>query len=373
MNRRDFLKSGAASALGFSAVSQSFTASVSGKEISSMPSATSQSTVPFWPDGARLVVSISLQFEAGAQAERGAESPYPVIDTRYPDLPVAKWYEYGFKEGIPRLLDMFDRQRVKVTSHMVGAAVEKNPQLAKEIVERGHEASGHGQTWTPQYAMTPEEERASYEASITTIERATGTRPVGFNAFWMRATPHTLEILQDLGFLYHIDDVSRDEPFLVPVRNKPFVVVPYTVHCNDIVNYEGRHWSANEFATELKYEFDQLYDEAASRRRMMSVSAHDRVTGHAARTKALEEFIIYAQKHPGVVFIRKDQIARFALESPITHRRAADAGKRQGHAHSGWQGSQGSCRPTRGLTRRQVPLLPALLRAALPDRDSLPR
>jgi len=261
-----------------------------------------------------------MQFEAGAQPERGAESPFPTIDTKYPDLPVAKWYDYGFKEGIPRMLDMFDRVGVKVTSHMVGAAVERNPQLAKEIVERGHEAAGHGQTWTPQFSMTPDEERTSYQASIKTIETATSTRPVGFNAFWLRGTPRTLEILQDLGFIYHIDDISRDEPFLVPVRNKPFVVVPYTIHTNDIVNYEGRHWTSAEFASELKYEFDQLYAEAATSRRMMSVSAHDRITGRPARTRALEEFIVYAQKQPGVVFLRKDQIARFALESSATPR-----------------------------------------------------
>ncbi len=155
----------------------------------------------FWPNGARLVVSISMQFEAGAQPERGAESPFPVIDSKYPDLPAGKWYDYGFKEGIPRMLDMFDRVGVKVTSHMVGAAVERNPQLAKEIVERGHEAAGHGQTWTPQFSMTPDEERTSYQASIKTIETATSTRPVGFNAFWLRGTPRTLEILQDLGFI----------------------------------------------------------------------------------------------------------------------------------------------------------------------------
>ena len=274
----------------------------------------------FWPNGARLVVSVSMQFEAGAEPERGAESPFPVIDTKYPDLPVAKWYDYGFKEGIPRMLDMFDRVGVKVTSHMVGAAVERNPQLAKEIVERGHEAAGHGQTWTPQFSMTPEEERSSYEASIKTIESATGTRPIGFNAFWLRGTRRTLEILQDLGFIYHIDDVSRDEPFLVPVRSKPFAVVPYTIHTNDIVNYEGRHWTGAQFASELKYEFDQLYAEAATRRRMMSVSAHDRITGRPARTKVLEDFIVYAQKQPGVVFLRKDQIARFALESSATPR-----------------------------------------------------
>ncbi len=274
----------------------------------------------FWPNGARLVVSVSMQFEAGAQPERGAESPFPTIDTKYPDLPVAKWYDYGFKEGIPRMLDMFDRVGVKVTSHMVGAAVERNRQLAKEIVQRGHEAAGHGQTWTPQFSMTPEEERTSYQASIKTIETATGTRPVGFNAFWLRGTPRTLEILQDLGFIYHIDDISRDEPFLVPVRNKPFAVVPYTIHANDILNYEGRHWTGAQFASELKYEFDQLYAEAATRRRMMSVSAHDRISGRPARTKVLEDFIVYAQKRPGVVFLRKDQIARFALESSATPR-----------------------------------------------------
>jgi hypothetical protein len=34
----------------------------------------------------------------------------------------------------------------------------------------------------------------------------------------------------------------------------------------------------------------------------------------------LEEFIVYAQKQPGVAFLRKDQIARFALESSTTLR-----------------------------------------------------
>jgi len=59
--------------------------------------------------------------------------------------------------------------------------------------------------------MTPEE-RASYQQSIESIQRATGTRPVGFNAFWLRGTPHTLEILQLLGFIYHIDDVESTRP-----------------------------------------------------------------------------------------------------------------------------------------------------------------
>jgi hypothetical protein len=56
------------------------------------------------------------------------------------------------------------------------------------------------------------------------------------------------------------------------------------------------------------------------RRRMMSVRSHDRIAGRPARTKVLEEFIVYAQNNPGVVFMRKDAIARFALGNPQTIR-----------------------------------------------------
>ena len=274
----------------------------------------------FWPDGARLVVSLSLQMEAGSQPERGASGPWGVLDPKYADLPTEKWYEYGYKEGIPRLLDMYDRRKVKVTSHMVGAAVEKNPGLAKEIVQRGHEPAAHGQTWAPMWASTPAEERASYEANIRAIQSATGARPIGFNAPAMRATPNTFEILQDLGFLYHTDDLSRDEPFVIPVRRKPFVVVPYTFQLNDLQNYENRWRTCSDFAGEIKAEFDALYVESERKRRMISVSAHDRVGGRASRVQVLDDFIAYAQRHPGVVFMRKDEIARFALASPLTIR-----------------------------------------------------
>jgi len=85
---------------------------------------------------------------------------------------------------------------------------------------------------------------------------------------------------------------------------------------NDIVDYESRYFSTQEYAGDLKAEFDMLYAESSKRRRMMSVSAHDRIAGRPSRTKVDEEFIVYAQNHSGVVFMRKDEIARFALSSP---------------------------------------------------------
>jgi hypothetical protein len=46
---------------------------------------------------------------------------------------------------------------------------------------------------------------------------------------------------------------------------------------------------------------------------MMSVSAHDRISGIPGRVKLLEDFIRYAQKQKGVAFMRKDEIAKWAL------------------------------------------------------------
>jgi peptidoglycan/xylan/chitin deacetylase (PgdA/CDA1 family) len=129
LNRRNFVLAGGASVL---ASSMPLTSELHGQAV--LPA--TQPDGAFWPDGARLVISISMQMEAGAEPSSGTESPMPRIDSKYPDLPATKWYDYGFKEGIPRLLDMFDRRNVKVTSHMVGAAVEMHPELAKEIVQR---------------------------------------------------------------------------------------------------------------------------------------------------------------------------------------------------------------------------------------------
>jgi peptidoglycan/xylan/chitin deacetylase (PgdA/CDA1 family) len=203
---------------------------------------------------------------------------------------------------------------------MIGEAVQRHPQLAKEIVERGHEAAGHGPRWSSQYAMSREEEREFLVAGTKMVEAATGQRPIGYNCNWLRRGPNTLSLLQELGYLYHIDDLSRDEPFIETVDGKDFVVVPYTLRNNDILLVEGRNYSPAKFVDQIKMDFDQLYEEAGHRRRMMSVSAHDRISGTPQMVRAWDAFLRYVKEKPGVAFLRKDAIARWALESPLTLR-----------------------------------------------------
>jgi peptidoglycan/xylan/chitin deacetylase (PgdA/CDA1 family) len=273
-----------------------------------------------WADGSRLVVSVSMQFEAGGQPDN-AESPFPQnMQKGFIDLPAATWFAYGYKEGIPRMLDNWDKLGIKVTSHMVGTAVLKNPQLAKEIVQRGHEAAAHGMNWATEYTMSYDEEKEFIKDGIDAIKKVTGFDAIGYNANWLRRGENTLKILQELGFVYHIDDLSRDEPFIIKVNDKDFAVVPYTLRCNDIMLIEGKNFSADQFLNQVKMEFDQLYAEAEYRRRQMSISFHDRIGGSPQMVKAASEIIKYIQRQPGVAFKRKDEIARMALADKTTIR-----------------------------------------------------
>ncbi|MBV9873580.1 MAG: polysaccharide deacetylase family protein [Verrucomicrobia bacterium] len=311
MNRRSFL------AASVTAAATTLTSElVRAESPSSSASPAPSNSWSFWPNGARMAVSLSLMFEAGGQPISGAGGFLAEpIQAGLPDLPTNALFAYGYTEGIPRVLDLMDKHGIKLSSFMIGRAVETNPEIAREIVRRGHEAAAHGRTWENSYHLPPEQERQFIKDCADTIERVTGQRPVGWNAFYLRNSVHTLEILQDLGFLYHIDDPSRDEPFITPIRGKDFVTVPYTFHLNDLVLPPFQGYDPAAYVQTLTDEFDQLYAEAATQRRMMVIAMHDRVSGHAARVRPLDRFLTYARGYKDVWFARKDEIARWALQT----------------------------------------------------------
>src|SRR6202000_2396107 len=122
------------------------------------------------------------------------------------------------------------------------------------------------------------------------------------------------DTLQSLGFSYHLDEPSMDAPFIVPLKGGDFVTVPYTFHLNDIVSFPFTGYNPEAHENTLKDEFDQLYAEGGTRRRLMVISMHDRITGHAGRVRVMDRFLTYAKSKPGVWIARKDEIAAWALQ-----------------------------------------------------------
>jgi peptidoglycan/xylan/chitin deacetylase (PgdA/CDA1 family) len=307
---------------------------------------------PFWPNGARLAVSFSLMFEGGGQPISGApgffEEP---MEKGLPDLATNGIFQYGVYEGIPRILDLMDKHQLKLSSFMIGQAVDKAPDLAREIVARGHEAGAHGRSWQNSYLLDPDAERRFIIDGVESIQKATGQTPIGWNAYYVRNSPHTLDILQSLGFKYHIDEPSADQPFIIKLKGGDFVTVPYTLHMNDIASFTFVGWNPAAYEQALKDEFDQLYEEGAFRRRMMVVALHDRISGHANRVRVLDRFLTYARSKPGVWFARKDKIAAWALE----HREFTPVYERGAPTVTGLPGSAAKGRlPTRAKNSRTL-------------------
>jgi peptidoglycan/xylan/chitin deacetylase (PgdA/CDA1 family) len=322
--RRNFLAQASGAVAGAIAAG-TMLSSASAQGENGTPASTGANGKGFWPNGARLAISISLMFEGGGQPVSGAAGVIPLpIDKGVPDLPTNAFFAYGHYEGIPRALELFDKHNIKVSSFMIGEAIKNSPELAKEIVRRGHEAAAHGVTWSNSYNMSRSDEKRFIAESAEIIHRITGQQPVGWNAFFLRNSVHILETLQELGFIYHIDEPSHDEPFIIPVKGKDFVTVPYTFHLNDISAYPFEGYNPIAYEQALKDEFDQLYEEGATRRRLMVIGMHDRISGHANRIRALDRFFTYAKSKPGVWFARKDEIARWTLahrgDTPIVQR-----------------------------------------------------
>jgi peptidoglycan/xylan/chitin deacetylase (PgdA/CDA1 family) len=300
LNRRSFFV-GASTALAATALAQSSTGAQAER---AKPKA-------FWPNGARLAITLSMVIETDADRPPKRKGP---DGKSYPNLYAQTATQYATREAIPRMLDMFDRRRIKVTSMMCGLSAQRHPALAKEIAQRGHECGSHGRSHDLQFQLSRDDERAFIKDSADMIEKVTGQRPVGYNCRGQLRSPNTLSLAQELGFIYHIDDISRDEPFVIPVNGKPFAVVPYTGHINDI-GYFNNRGMASVFGQDLKLEFDALYAEAGRKRRLMVLTMHDAVA-RANRVKVFEDFIAYAQRHRGVWFARCDTLAKWALTSP---------------------------------------------------------
>jgi Polysaccharide deacetylase len=134
--------------------------------------ASDRSAGGFWRNGAWLAVPLPLMFEGGGQPISGAGGVIPEpIEKGVPDLPTNAFFAYGHYEGIPRVLDLMDKHGIKLSSFMIGKAVETSPDLAQEIVRRGHEAAAHGRVWDNSYQLSRDEEKRFIADSVETIER----------------------------------------------------------------------------------------------------------------------------------------------------------------------------------------------------------
>jgi len=271
-----------------------------------------------WPNGARVCVSICMNYEEGSERSKAAGDERPegqgeldyIMEAQYRDLAVESVYEYGSRAGIWRLQRLFDRYRIPVTFFAAAVALERNPDVAAWIREAGHEPCSHGWRWDEVWRLSREEEKARIHAAVESIRRTCGERPVGWYCRY-NPSPHTRELLvEEGGFLYDSDAYNDDLPYRVEVKGRHHLVIPYTLTYNDFRFIWGQGYgSPSDFTDYLRHALDYLWEEGETHPRMMSIGLHPRWTGQAARASALRDFIAYALEKGGVWFARRVDVA----------------------------------------------------------------
>ncbi len=271
-----------------------------------------------WPNGARVAVSVAVNFEEGAEQQVGDGDPVServgevlsVVPEGRRDFGQEQVFAYGMRVGLWRFLDALERTATPATFLMCGRAVARVPTLARRVTDAGHEAACHGWLWRPHadYAGA-EAERADLARATHAIAEATGERPRGF---FCRGgeSPWTRRLLREAGYAYTCNAFDDDLPYDDP---SGLVVLPYALDTNDMKFFHPNGFARSaEMVEYVRDALDQLLDEARrGRSAVLSLGFHLRITGRPARFRAVAAILEHLAALDGQVWrARRIDIAR---------------------------------------------------------------
>ena len=90
---------------------------------------------------------------------------------------IALTFDDGPSESTPDLLEALYRERTRATFFQCGANVRRLPEIARMVVEEGHEIGNHGENHTLFWFRKPAQIEAEIASAQETIESHTGVRP----------------------------------------------------------------------------------------------------------------------------------------------------------------------------------------------------
>jgi peptidoglycan/xylan/chitin deacetylase (PgdA/CDA1 family) len=256
-----------------------------------------------WPNGARVAVCLSFDVDNELLWRR---TPQPV--------PLSQG-EYGATTGLPRILDLLERESIPASFYIPAMSAALHPQMIQDILKRKrHEIGVHG--WMheslPAIGDAAKEELLLTQ-SIEYLTKATGKRPVGFRAPSWAFSQFTLDQIRKAGFLYDSSFMAMDEPYelLAKGQKSGMIELPINWIADDYPYYEpeaaGSLPDPQLVFDIYQGEFDAAYQEHS----MFILTMHPHITGHRSRIAALQKLIVYMKQKPGVWFATLEEIAEY--------------------------------------------------------------
>ena len=277
-----------------------------------------------WPNGARLVISLVVNYEEGTERSLAMGDPdqEPVTEWGAYVLPpgirnlgMESTYEYGSRVGIWRIFETLERHEVKATFFACALALEQNPEVAHAIRGSEHGVVSHGYRWEEVFRLSREAEQEHIRLAVESFTRTLGRRPRGWYCRYGPSVNTRELVVAEGGFDYDCDSYNDDLPYFVTTSRGPHLVVPYTPDNNDYRFWQSSMVVGRHFTEYLMDSFEVLYRESARGPVLMSVGLHPRIIGRAGRIGALDQFIARTREKEGVLFLTRDEIAAMWLEA----------------------------------------------------------
>lgn len=254
---------------------------------------------------------VMLTFDVDAETLWTAPDPLNAEGNINRPVVLSQGY-YGAEVAVPRFLDLLDKYDIKSTFFIPGQTVEKHPAIVKEIAARGHEVGNHGYSHIcPCEFKSREEEVDEYVRTSDAIEKVTGVRPVGFRAPSWEFSLNTLDILEDMDFMYDSTMMGSDKMSMLEVFGKKsdIVEIPINWTLDDAPFWmlSGYTWGAPMPAPSTAYEiwteeFQYLYEESFDN--TFTLTCHPQISGRPARIRMYERFIQFVKEHDDIEFMR---------------------------------------------------------------------
>jgi polysaccharide deacetylase family protein (PEP-CTERM system associated) len=154
-------------------------------------------------------------------------------------VPRARWdsLESRVVGNTERLLDLFQRARVRGTFFVLGWVAERHPALVRRIAEAGHELASHGFGHRLVYDQSPEEFREDLRRSRAVISSAASAPVRGYRAPSFSITERSLwalDVIREEGFVY---DAS-----IFPIRHDRYGMPSAPRHFHAIERAAGTLW-----------------------------------------------------------------------------------------------------------------------------------
>ncbi|MEW2355763.1 polysaccharide deacetylase [Spirillospora sp. NPDC029432] len=262
-----------------------------------------------WPGGAR--VAVALSFDSDHET-----IPLCTGETRPGKLAQG---EYGSRVGAPRVLRLLDRFGIPASFFMPAVSALLHPEEVRDYAAAGHEVGMHGWIHESNALLDPADERELALRAAGTLEKLSGTRPVGIRTPAWDFSDHTLAITRELGLLYDSSLMADDEPYELLADGEPTGVVEIPVEwIRDDVPYLLQEFGGTlrpcppprDVAGIWRDEFDAALEEGG----LFQLTMHPHVIGHRSRMAVLRELLEHIDAQQGVWYATHAQVAEYVLE-----------------------------------------------------------